>query len=67
MDIKTMSAVSAFVLMTIREHRRNRLSAQAIQGRMDDRFSPNLHNDIWRRLLLVQGTKHKIPDRGLDT
>jgi len=43
--------VLAFVLNTIRESKRDQLSAETIQGRMDEKFNPNLHNAIWRKLL----------------
>ena len=46
--------VLAFVLNTIREHKRDQLSAETIQGRMDEKFNPNLHNAIWRELLAAR-------------
>ena len=46
--------VLAFVLHTIRESKRDQLSAETIQGRMDEKFNPNLHNAIWRELLAAR-------------
>ena len=47
----------AWMLNTVREHKRDTLPASEIQRRMDDKFPANEHQALWVKLLETVGAR----------